>query len=193
MRLAPSLRLLLLLIALCVLVAAAYSQAPTLDPKRPHDQLLPTVTYEQVLQGETSPHYAITVDSSGNAALRSREPLTQQQIGTGKGRLLKFTIGQPTTMHIFQLARQARYFEHASAPAMATLDPTFATNSALSNTLTYSYGPLHNPYQGARSIRSSITFSSTQDFALAQLTATFNRIYNVLQHGTPTQPINIAP
>lgn len=190
---AAFIRLWLLLIAPCVLVAATSAQSTNLEPNHPHDKLLPTVTYQMVLQGETSPHYEISVDSSGNAAFRSREPLDTQQIGTGEGKILKFTIGQPTSQHIFELAREANYFEHASAPAMSTLDSTFATNNALSNTLTYSYGPLFAPFKGERSIRGSITYSTTEDRALTQLTAIFNRIYQVLQQGPPTQPINTAP
>jgi hypothetical protein len=193
-------KLLVTAAAVCLLLTAAYGQnldkrplVPNLEPRHSQDQLLPVISFELVLEGETSPSYAISVDSSGNAAFRARELLSERQVGAGQSDIMKFTIGQPTCTRIFELAQQANYFEHGSAPAMAALDPTFGNTTGVFTTVSYSYGPLYPFDKGLRSIRSSITYSGTNDPALQQLTAIFESIYHVLQQGTPAQPVNVAP
>jgi len=196
---------LLAAVAVCLLLLApAYGQvnlapkrpnSPNLEPNRRADQLVPTVSYELVLAGEKVPSYVISVDSSGNAAYRARElaPTPQRGSSNSSPDFLKFTVAQPTCVQIFQLAQQAGYFEHGSAPAMAALDPTYSRANTVYRTLSYSYGPLYSPNSGTRSVRSSISFSDANDSSLQQLTGIFDGIYRVLQQGRPTQPVNVVP
>jgi hypothetical protein len=178
--------------AVCVLGAGAYAQAPNLEPKTPQDKRVPTVTYELVLPGEMSAHYAISVESSGNAAYRSRAigAGDQEQIATGDAHILKFTLSQPTCMRIFELARQANYFEHPSVSSVPTLDPMFARSGASFNTLSYSYGPLYSFDEASKSVRNSITYTHPEDPAIRQLTSIFESISRSVESGRIAEAAN---
>ncbi len=163
----------------CVLLGGAFAQVANLEPRHPRDILIPTVTYEVVLPAESSPHYSIAVDSSGNGAYRARDlsPGTQ---GGNHPDMFEFTVSQPTCSKIFELARKSGYFEHRPA-GVDTLNPAFSRVARVFYTLSYSYGPAYSFDLGARSVRSSISFSSTSDRQIEELTGIFDRIYRALQ------------
>jgi hypothetical protein len=174
----------------CVLAATAHAQAPNLEPNTPFDRREPTVTYEFVYPGQNSPDYAITVESSGNAAFRSRK-ISGEPAVNGEAYVVKFTLSRPTCERIFALARQASYFEQKPASGVATLNPIFARGSTWFNTLTYSYGQ-YSWDHGSKSVRNSITYTRTSDPAIRQLTAIFVSISRSLQTGRIEEAANVA-
>jgi hypothetical protein len=181
---------LLMIAAVFALGAAAYAQAPNLEPNTPYDQREPTVTYQFVYPAQNSPDYAITVESSGNAAFRSRK-ISGEPAVNGEAYVVKFTLSRPTCERIFALARQANYFEQKPASGVATLNPIFARGSTWFNTLSYSYGQ-YSWDHAAKSVRNSITYTHASDPTIRQLTAIFVSIAHSLQAGRFEEVAHIA-
>ena len=177
----------LFVIAAACLLTPAHAQTPkhgpNLEPKTPRDMRLPTITYELVLRGDTQARAVLSVDSAGNAAYRTRALSAehQEQITAGEARIVKFTVSQPTCTRIFELARQANYF--AGDSSSTVLDPTFSKLGARFITLSYSYGPLYSFDDAAKSVRTTVTFSTPPNSALQQLTSIFESMADSLERG----------
>ncbi len=161
----------------CVLLAGAYAQPPTLEPNNPDVEVVPTLTFERVYPNETAAHYAISVDSTGIAAYQSEGlgPGTRQEIATGEPYILKFTISETTSMRIFRLARQANYFKRDSS-ANSVPDTGDIT-------LTYEEGPPDSFGHLTNSVRNSVTYNDPTTPVIRQLTIIFEGISNSIQLG----------
>ncbi len=162
----------------CILLAGAYAQAPNLEPNDPNFKVVPTVTFERVYPNATAANYAISVESSGNAAYRSEElgPGVRQEIATGEPYILKFTISETTSIRIFRLTRRANYFKGSSS----------ADNSVTNTgniTLTYGEGPADSFGHRTNGVRNSVTYNDSTNPAIRQLTGIFEGISNSIQLG----------
>ena len=180
----------------CVLCVGAQAQTPkhlpNLEPKTPRDMRLPTITYELVLPGETEARHVLSVDSAGNAAYRTNGARSnpQEQTASGESRhIVKFTVSQPTCTRLFELAREANYFEGSAANAP---DQTFAKTSTRFITLSYSYGPLKSFNAASKSVRNSMTFTKPPDTVLQQLTSMLEKMAESLEHGQIAAAARVA-
>lgn len=170
-----------------VVVAVASAQTPNLDPNHPDLILIPTVTYERVYPNAEPSHYAISVESSGNAAYHSDElsvvaggekAATEPNADKpyNKPYILKFTISESTCRRIFQLARQAGYFK--GKPGAGDRTP-----SGGNRTLTYSEGPANSFGNYTNGVRNWVTYDDSKDPAIRQLTEIFAGISSSIELG----------
>jgi hypothetical protein len=169
-------------------LAGAQAQAPDLDPGTLHDKLVPTVSYELVYTGEKSAHYAISVDTSGDAAYLSYAlaPESKTETVSGAPYVVRFTLAQTTCQRIFDLARQVNDFsQHGGIPSdqILPLDPTVAYPGASIKTLSYSYGPTVSWFDASKSVRNSFTYAYPTSPALQQLTSIFEDIAHTIEQG----------
>ncbi len=162
-----------------VLLGGAYAQPPNLEPNRPNFKVVPTVSFERVYPNATPAHYAISVESSGNAAYHSEDlgHGARQELATGEPYIVKFTISYGTSMRIFDLARQANYFKRKSGEGNR-LGPN---SGAI--TLTYAEGPVDSFGHWTTGERNSITYNESTNPAIRQLTDIFEGISNSIQLG----------
>ncbi len=162
----------------CILLAGAYAQVPNLEPNDPNFRVVPTVAFERVYANATAANYAISVESSGNAAYRSEElnPGARLESATGEPYILKFTISETTSMRIFRLTRQANYFKGNSR-----------ADNSVSNTgnitLTYGEGPADSFGHSTNGVRNSVTYNDSTSPAIRQLTSIFEGISDSIQLG----------
>jgi hypothetical protein len=180
--------------AACVLGASAQTpkHGPNLEPKTPRDMRLPTITYELVFPGDTEARHVLTVDSSGNAAYRTRATSAEhpEPIAAGEARILKFTVSQRACTRIFELAREVNNF--AGSSSNPPLDPTFSKSSTRFVTLSYSYGPLKSFHADAKSVRSSITFTRPPNTVIQRLTSILEKMAESLERGQIAEAGRIA-
>jgi len=100
-----------LLLALLMASTLLPAQASHLEPNPSQHPAAPTVTFTFDWPSIEPHRYAISVDSSGNAAYQSwtADPTAEQSSG-GDPELLKFTMSAAARDRIFVLARQLKYF-----------------------------------------------------------------------------------
>jgi hypothetical protein len=72
--------------------------------------VVPTVSFTLDFPGTNPDHYGISVTSDGHASYVSDGKLSNDA-EPGEPYSLDVTISQPTVLHIFELAKQANYFE----------------------------------------------------------------------------------
>jgi hypothetical protein len=163
----------------CIVLIGAYAQPPNLEPNHPGFKVVPTISFERVYPNATPAHYAISVDSSGNAAYQSEDlgHGARQELATGEPYIVKFTISDATSLRIFNLARQAKYFKRSSG-AGNRLIPNTGTI-----TLTYAEGPVDSFGHSTNGVRNSITYNKSTNPAIRQLTKIFEGISNSIQLG----------
>jgi hypothetical protein len=169
----------LLLFLACSFISLAQSTislAQTTDPEpKRNDAPVPVVMFDFNFPGGSPAHYSISVESTGRASYRSdagtssgdQQPYTSQ-----------FTISDAVKRQIFDLAKQTHYFQgdfeyHGGRVA-----------NTGSKTLTYSEGAqrpdLNNPTNGKST---HTTYNYSQNPAIQQLTAIFQKISATLEFG----------
>ncbi len=167
---------LLAVACVCVVLGGAYAQAPDLDPNHPKMKIVPTVTFERVYPNDEPAHYAVSVESSGDAAYNSVGLGNAEGAdGNGEPYIMKFTVSESTSMHIFELVRQAHNFKGKSGD-----DDGSNTGN---RTLTYSEGPADSFGQPTFGVRNRLTYDESTDPAILQLTGIFAGISNSLELG----------
>ena len=156
-----------------LLAAFAFAQTPDMDPNSSAQQV-PTVTFEFVWPAVQPSHYSITVQSSGRAAYRA-EP---EPKGSGDPYILNWTMSDALRKRIFDLARQAHFFQGDFDYKKGKIANTGV------KTLTYSQGPQSAP--GLTSTQGSshqTTYNWSENVAIQQLTEIFQDISATLEFG----------
>jgi hypothetical protein len=104
-----------------------------------------TVTFTFDFPGSEPSHYSILISSDGHATYQSDGRLSPQS--EDDSFRLDFTMSQPTRIHIFELAKRARYFagdiDSRKKGLASTGTKTLAYKDARRNAqATYNYSPL---------------------------------------------------
>jgi hypothetical protein len=180
------LRLAAFLIAMLFAVSLV-AQTPDVEPNRTGAPV-PVVTFDLSFPGADPAHYAITVESTCRAAYRSDnpekaatdKPASDQPASAAAATqpyTTEFTMSPSICRQVFDLAKQARYFQG-----------NFEYKGRIANTgiktLTYSEGPqnasLNNSTNG-RHFQTSYNYS--QNPAILQLTTIFQSIATTAEFG----------
>jgi hypothetical protein len=163
----------LLLFIACSLFASAQTTDP--EPNRTGAPV-PVITFDFNFPGGSPAHYSISVESTGRTSYRSdagtssgdQQPYTSQ-----------FTMSDAVKRQIFDLAKQARYFQgdfeyHGGRVA-----------NTGTKTMTYAEGPqradLNNPTNGKQN---RTTYNYSQNPAIQQLTSIFQKISATMEFGS---------
>ena len=154
-------------------------QTPNVEPNTPGDKTVPVVAFDLAFSGATPSHYAIAVESTGGAAYRSDDIGTQgeQASAAGDPYLLKFTVSEPTRTRIFQLAREAHYFQGNFNYTKTRVADTGT------KTLSYSEGPANAFAAPTNGKRSQTVYNYSQNPSIQELTAIFQRISTTIELG----------
>lgn len=163
------------------------AQTPDVEPDRTGAPI-PVVTFDLSFPGANPGHYSISVESTCRAAYRSDNPekaaadrpLTDEPASAAAATLpytTEFTMSQSTCREIFELAKQAHYFQG-----------NFEFKGRVANTgvktLTYAEGPqsvsLNNATNG-KQFKTSYNYS--QNPAIQQLTNIFQSIATTAEFG----------
>lgn len=165
-----------------LLVFAALLFAFALHAQQSSDQqqnpLIPTITFDRLWEAATPQDFTISVQSSGSARYRSRNPTAPApppNSGIDNARLdpdysLEFTMSPATRGRIFKLAQQANYFN-------GNFDFKKPVANTGTKTLTYA--------DPARHFQTSYNWST--DKAIDELTHIFQSISNTVEHGRKLQ------
>ena len=168
--------LLLLLCALLTWPASLAAQTPKLEPNR-SGSVIPVVTYDMEFPGANPAHFAVAVDSSGNAAYRS-DPLVREGQAPGGPYITKFTVSAPTRDEIFVLARKANYFN-----GRFDYTKTRIANTGV-KTLTYLEGHIPNDLSHPdKGVENQTTYNWSANPAIQELTRIFQGISTTLEFG----------
>ena len=162
---------------LIALFQTGRSQVPNLEPNRKLNPPLPIVAFDFVWTSAKPAHYAIAVESIGNAAYRSDETFANGK-PAGDPYIEKFVITEPTRSKIFELAKEANYFKG---------DFDF-TKSRVANTgiktLTYMEGNLVDNFDiPVKGQEHQVTYNWSQNPAIQQLTSIFQGISATFELG----------
>ncbi len=168
-----------LAIGFCMLVIlpAGWSQVPNLEPNRNLNPPMPIVAFDFVWTSAKPSHYAIAVESEGNAAYRSDESLNNDK-PVGDPYITKFVVTEPTRSRIFALAKETNYFKG---------DFDF-TKSRIANTgiktLTYIEGNLTDNFDiPVKGQEHQTTYNWSQNPAIQELTRIFQGISATFELG----------
>lgn len=174
--------------SLCTALTGAHAQAPNLEPNHPDFKIVPTVTFERVYPNAEPSHYAIAVDSSGNAAYQSvaMGNVAGETNASQEPYILKFTVSEATCERIFELARQASYFKHPPERDERNIPNTGTL------TLTYSEGPADSFGHVTNGARNSMTYGNSAAPAIRQLTRIFEGISGSLELGRQLESLHRA-
>jgi len=151
-----------------------FGQTPNLEPKRPDNPAVATVTYTFDWPSIQPHHYSIVVDSTGRAAYESltAEGTAAQSI-EGEPYNVKFTVSEATRNRIFDLAKQLNYFN-------GSFD--FKKHKvAFSGTKTLAFA------DGTRHFET--TYNWSENPAIQQLTELFSGISNTEEAGQRLQQL----
>jgi hypothetical protein len=164
----------------CLITWSILLTAQTADPEPTRAGApVPIVTFDLAFTGATPAHYVISVESTGRTSYRSdngsassdQQPYTSQ-----------FTISDGVKRQIFDLAKQTNYFQGDFEYHGGRVANTGA------KTLTYTEGPqtpgLKNPTNGKRF---HTTYNYSQNPAIQQITAIFQKIGATLEFGSRLQ------
>jgi hypothetical protein len=155
--------------------AASLAQVPDPDPARSGSPV-PQITFDLNFPGATPAHYAIVVESTGQASYRSDNG---SATGDQQPYTTEFTMSDGVKQQVFDLARQARYFQGDFEYHGGRIANTGA------KTLSYSEGPqtsrLANPTNGKHF---QTTFNYSQNPAIQQITSIFQRIATTIEFGS---------
>lgn len=158
------------------------AQTPDVEPNR-SGAPVPVITFDLSFPGADPAHYAITVESTCRAAYRSDNP---EKAATDKPAsaaaatqpyTTEFTMSPSTCRQVFELAKQAHYFQG-----------NFEYKGRVANTgiktLAYSEGPqnasLNNSTNGKHF---QTTYNYSQNVAIQQLTTIFQSIATTAEFG----------
>jgi len=175
------------LFAFLVISFAAFAQAPD-SQATPSAAAGPVITFDLNFPGALPAHYAMSVDSTGRASYRSDgasddAPVSDNRasasaVAASQPFTSQFTLSADTRKQIFELARQANYFNGNFEFKGGRIANTGA------KTLTYAEGPqsasLNDPTNG-KHFRT--TYNYSQNPAIQQLTSIFQRIATTMEFG----------
>lgn len=159
-----------------LLACAAQAQTAALEPNSPGDKHMPTVTFELLFPDVRPAHYTIAVESSGRALYQSGdEDAGRAKAVQGIPHTLRYTLrfiaSAATRTRIFDLARQAGYFQ-------GNFDYTkHRVANTGSKTLTYSASSTEaTPASPPAGVGHTTTYNYSENPAIQQLTAIFQGI-----------------
>jgi len=144
------------------------AQTPKLEPARPDNPAIATVTYTFDWPSIQPHHYSIAVDSTGRAAYESLTAEgTAAQSVEGEPYNVKFTVSEATRNRIFELAKQLNYFN-------GNFD--FKKHKvAMSGTKTLAFADADKHFQ--------TTYNWSENPAIQELTDLFSGISNTEESG----------
>jgi hypothetical protein len=159
-------------------MAAAWAQQPPLEINTPGDKPVPVVTFDMVFAGVVPAHYSIAVESLGTAAYRSDDVGGEPNESSGSGPYAeKITLSGATAKRIFDLARQANYFQGNFNYSKGKIANTGA------KTLTYSDGPADSFGKPTVGIHNQTAYNYSENTAIQQLTEIFEDISGTIELG----------
>jgi hypothetical protein len=157
----------LLLITVWAFSATMLSQNPQLQTKNAN--LFPTVIFSLAHSGENPPYYSIAIDSTGSATYQSF-PYSDER--TGVPYSVEFVATAATRSTIFRLTEQLHFFKGHFGSA------NHAPKNASIKTLTFREGR-----PDKQETDNQITYSSSGNAMIRQLTSLFERISATLEFG----------
>ena len=160
----------LFLIAVLLTAAFAFSQNASvpLEPKSESPSAAPPeIHYTQSFPGATPPFYTIAIESTGRAEYKS----TPEASNEGDPYLVEFVASDPTRERLFELARQANFFD-------GDFDYT-KTKIAFTGTKTLTFK------NGAQEHTTSYNWSQTPQ--IQEITQIFQGISNTVEMGRQLQ------
>jgi hypothetical protein len=149
-------------IALLMLSCRLFAQNPQLHTKS--GSRFPTVIFTSVLWTADPSYYSIAIDSTGTATYQSAPASIEQ---TGVPYLVEFRVSDRTRRMAFNVTRQLDFFRERAGESL---------NSAQDNsvrTLAYHDSQFH----------SQVTYGSSPDSAIEELTSVFEDISQTLEFG----------
>jgi hypothetical protein len=158
---------LLLTIAVSAFSSLVLSQNPQLQTKNAN--LFPTLTFAFARSGENPPFYSIAIDSTGSATYQSF-PYSDEK--TGVPYTVEFEATPFTRSTIFRLTKQLHFFKGHFGSA------NYASKNASIKTLRFREGKPDN-----LKTDNQITYSSSRNALIQQLTSLFERISVTLEFG----------
>jgi hypothetical protein len=157
----------LLLITVWAFSATMLSQNPQLQTKNAN--LFPTVIFSLAHSGENPPYYSIAIDSTGSATYQSF-PYSDER--TGVPYSVEFVATAATRSTIFRLTEQLHFFKGHFGSA------NHPPKNASIKTLTFREGR-----PDKQETDNQITYSSSGNAMIRQLTSLFERISATLEFG----------
>jgi hypothetical protein len=148
----------------------ASSQNPQLQTKS--DSVFPTVGFSCSQWGANPPYYSIAVDSAGNATYQSTP---QSATKTGLPYSVEFLASSTTRTKVFQLAEKLHFFR-------GTFKDINSGRDVGTYTLTFGEGSVHN----------QITYHSSPNLLVQNLTTLFGRISTTLEFGRRLSALQTA-
>lgn len=152
----------------CLLAAAvpAFAQSPTPNPSV--NPPIPVVTFNCLWDAATPQTYIITVHSTGTARYVSSNPARPAENRDADPEYsTEFVMSEPGRTKVFNLAKQANYFNGDFDYKKHTL--------AFTGTKTLSYADISHNYQ--------TTYNWSDNTAIDQLTRLFSGISSTIEHG----------
>ncbi len=143
-----------------------YAQHPDLRPDPEEQRLAPTVTFRLEMPTFDPTYFGVAVESTGKAAYLS-EPKATPDSSPGDPYMVKFLMSEATRRRVFELAREANFFQGDFAYTKGNIANTGA------KTLSYAD-------QGRCT---QTTYNYSQNPAIQQLTAIFQAISATMEHG----------
>jgi hypothetical protein len=137
------------------------------------------VAFDFAFPGANPAHYSIAVESTGQAAYRSDDLGAEGQSASNEGipYLLEFLVSEATRTRIFQLAKQAKYFQD---DFNYTKTPVANTGT---KTLSYSEGPARSFDTPTHGKRTQTVYNYSQNPSIQQLTDIFQKISATVELG----------
>jgi hypothetical protein len=139
-----------------------WAQNPQIHPRA--GSRFPTVVFTSVLWSAEPSYYSIALDSSGTATYQSAPDAITR---TGVPYTIEFQVSDRTRRTTFNVTRQLNYFADAGTQSVG------AAEKVPVRTLGYHDG----------SFRHQITYSSSSDQEIQELTSVFEEISETLEYG----------
>jgi hypothetical protein len=151
-------------LVLALVSLASLAQTPGLEPRH-EGASVPTVSFSMARPGAEPEHYSLAVESSGRAAYQSDGKASGA--ASGDPYAVKFIVSAQTRERIFDLAREANYFQGNFDYKKGNIANMGA------KTLAFADGTRH--FQ--------TTYNWSQNHAIDQLTTIFQSISNAMEGG----------
>jgi hypothetical protein len=179
----------ILILALALFSFSLAAQTPDPEPTRPGAPV-PVITFDLNFVGANPAHYAISVESTGRASYRSDNPgqapasesSTVADAAASQPYTTEFIMSAPTRRQLFDLARQANYFQGDFEYHKGRVASTGV------KTLTYSEGPQTASFANFTNGKHfQTTYNYSQNPVIQQVTDIFQRISTTLEFGKRLQ------
>lgn len=144
------------------LASPLFGQNPQLRTR--NGQRFPTVIFTHVYWPANPAYYSIAIDSTGTATYQSAPDSLES---TGVPYTVEFHVSEKTRRATFNLAQNLSFFADEVAPS------TGSPENSIVRTLAYHYTRLNN----------QITYSSSSDADVQELTSIFEEISETLEFG----------